>query len=117
MKLPGPDHPITIARHPGLVVVRFGDRIVAESDAALELKEASYPPVLYLPRADAKLDHYERTGHSTYCPYKGDASYFTLVDGARRVENAVWTYETPYPAMQQIAGHVAFYRQHVTIGT
>jgi len=115
MKLPGPDHPITIAPHKGRVVVRFGNAVVADTENALELKEASYRPVFYIPREDAKLTHYERTAHSTHCPYKGDASYFTLVDGATRTENAVWTYETPFPAMAEIANHVAFYPDKVTI--
>ncbi|HEY1708992.1 MAG TPA: DUF427 domain-containing protein [Rhizomicrobium sp.] len=115
MKLPGPDHPITIAPHKGHVVVRFGDTVVADTHNALELKEASYPAVLYIPREDAKLSHYERTAHSTHCPYKGDARYFTLTDGAQRADNAVWTYETPCPAMAAIANHVAFYPNKVTI--
>ena len=115
MKLPGPDHPITIAPYKGRVVVRFGEVVVADSTEALELREAGYPPVLYIPRADARLAHYERTTRSTHCPYKGDASYFTLVDGARRDENAVWSYETPFPAMAQIANHVAFYPDKVRI--
>jgi uncharacterized protein (DUF427 family) len=115
MKLPGPDHPITIEPHTGHVVVRFGDSVVADTRNALELKEASYPPVLYIPREDAKLAHYERTAHTTHCPYKGDANYFTLIDGEHRAENAVWTYETPFPAMAEIANHVAFYPSKVTI--
>jgi uncharacterized protein (DUF427 family) len=115
MKLPGPDHPITISRHAGRVVVRFGDTVVADSERALALKEANYPLVLYVPREDSRLAHYERSTHATYCPYKGDASYFTLRDGARRSENAVWSYENPYPAMAEIANYVAFYRDKVTI--
>jgi uncharacterized protein (DUF427 family) len=115
MKLPGPDHPITIAPHAGHVIVRFGDTVVADTHNALELKEAKYPPVLYIPRAGARLSHYERTDHSTHCPYKGDASYFTLVDGSRRAENAVWTYETPFPAMAEIKEYIAFYPDKVSI--
>ncbi|HEX2592357.1 MAG TPA: DUF427 domain-containing protein [Rhizomicrobium sp.] len=115
MKLPGPDHPITIKPHDGRVIVSFGDSIVADTEKALELKESTYPVVLYIPREDAKLAHYERTQHSTHCPYKGEANYFTLIDGDTRAENAVWTYETPFPAMQQIAGYVAFYPNKVSI--
>jgi uncharacterized protein (DUF427 family) len=115
MKLPGPDHPIAIEPFAGRVVVRFHGTVVAESDKALELKESRYPRVLYIPREDARLAHYERSAHTTYCPYKGNAAYFTLVDGAQRAENAVWTYEEPYPAMQAIAGHVAFYPDKVSI--
>lgn len=115
MKLPGPDHPIAIARAGGRVIVRFRGAVVADSADALELKEANYPPVLYIPRADARLDHYERTGHHTHCPYKGEASYFSLVADGQRAENAVWTYETPYPAMTEIKEHVAFYPDKVEI--
>lgn len=115
MKLPGPDHPITIAPYKGRVVVRFGDVIVADTTEALELREASYKPVLYLPRNATNLAAYERSEHHTYCPYKGQATYFHLMTAANRAENAVWTYETPYPAMAAIAGHVAFYPDRVTI--
>jgi uncharacterized protein (DUF427 family) len=115
MKLPGPDHPITITPHKGHVTVKFGNAVVASTDSALELKEASYPVVFYIPRKDAELSHYEKTTHSTHCPYKGDASYFALVDGARRDENAVWSYETPFPAMAEIKEYVAFYPNKVTI--
>jgi uncharacterized protein (DUF427 family) len=115
MKLPGADHPIAIEPFRGHVTVRFGDTLVADTESALELKEANYPPVLYIPRRDAKLAHYERSAHRTHCPYKGDASYFTLVDGPHRAENAVWSYEDPFPAMKQIANHIAFYRDKVTI--
>jgi uncharacterized protein (DUF427 family) len=111
MKLPGPDHPITIEPVNGRVVVRAGDTVIADTAHALELREASYKPVLYIPRGDAKMEHYARTAHSTHCPYKGDASYFDLPG----VPNAVWSYETPYPAMAAIKDHLAFYPQHVTI--
>ena len=115
MKLPGPDHPITIAPARGRVVVRFAGAIVADTHAALELREAAYRPVLYIPRSDAHLAHYARTPHSTHCPYKGDASYFDLSAGDAKAPNAVWSYETPFPAMAQIKNHLAFYPNHVTI--
>ena len=115
MKLPGPDHPIAIAPAKGRVVVRFAGEIVADTIAALELREASYRPVLYIPRADARLTHYARTAHSTNCPYKGDASYFDLAAGGSTAPNAVWSYEAPFPAMAQIKDHLAFYPNHVTI--
>jgi len=115
MKLPGPDHPITIAPAKGRVVVHFQGTIVADTEAALELKEASYPPVLYIPRADAHLEHFVRTDHHTHCPYKGEASYFSLDAEGQRAENAVWTYETPFPAMAAIKDYVAFYPNQVRI--
>lgn len=117
MKLPGPDHPIAITPAAGRVVVRFAGEVIADTHKALELREASYPAVLYIPREDAKMAHYTRTAHSTHCPYKGDASYFTLGagGGGGSAANAVWSYETPYPAMAQIEDHLAFYPQHVTV--
>jgi uncharacterized protein (DUF427 family) len=115
MKLPGPDHPITIEPASGRVVVRFHGEVVADSAHALELREATYKPVLYVPRADAVLSHFARTQHNTHCPYKGDASYFDLSGGGVSAHNAVWSYETPFPAMAAIKDHLAFYPQHVTI--
>ena len=115
MKLPSPDHPIAIAPAKGRVVVRFAGEIVADTTTALELREASYKAVLYIPRGDARLAHYTRTAHSTHCPYKGDASYFDLAAGGSQVPNAVWSYEAPFPAMAQIKEHLAFYPNHVTI--
>ena len=115
MKVPGPDHPIAVEPAPGRVTVRFRDAVVAESRHALELREANYPPVLYIPRADAMLDHYVRSSHRTHCPYKGEASYFDLVAGEARAANAVWSYENPYPAMAKIREYVAFYPDRVAI--
>ncbi len=113
MKLPGPDHPITITSNPRRVRVTFGGKVVAESARALALKEASYPVVLYIPREDADMSLFARTSHATECPYKGQASYYTLKVGGRTAENAVWSYEEPYPAMAQIKGHLAFYPNRV----
>jgi uncharacterized protein (DUF427 family) len=115
MKLPGPDHPISIEPVSDHVSVRYQGALVADTRRALELREADYPPVLYIPWADVSAEHYERSDHHTHCPYKGDASYFTLVAGGVRAENAVWSYQTPYPAMARIAGHVAFYPSKVDI--
>lgn len=115
MKFPSPDHPITITPHKGRLVVRFGDTVIADTTEALELREASYKPVLYIPCAAAKLDAYERSEHHSYCPYKGEASYFHLAGAGKRADNAVWTYETPYPAMAAIKDHLAFYPDKVTI--
>ena len=113
--IPGPDHPITITPAATEVTVRFGDRLIASTDRALVLQEASYPPVYYLPIEDVEPDVLEATTHETYCPYKGDASYYSLSDGETAAENAVWTYVAPYDAVSPIAGHVAFYPDRVTI--
>lgn len=113
MKIPGPDHPITIAPSTERVRVMFNGQAVADTTRALVLKEASYKPVFYIPREDAKMVLTERTAHSTHCPYKGDASYYTIKAGGRVAENAIWSYETPFPAMKEIEGHLAFYPDRV----
>lgn len=113
MKLPGPDHPITIARNGGRVRVSFAGKTIAETANALTLKEASYPPVFYIPRADADMSALTPTAHHTHCPYKGDASYFTIAVGSRTAENAVWSYEQPFPAVAEIKEHLAFYPNRV----
>jgi uncharacterized protein (DUF427 family) len=115
VKTPSAAHPITIAPHPGRVVVRFAGAVVADTVAALDLTEASMRPVLYVPRADADMTAFEPTARSTHCPFKGDASYFTLSANGAQGDNAVWSYETPYPAVAPIAGHLAFYPDKVTI--
>ncbi len=115
MKIPGPDHPITIAANPKRVRISVDGEVIAETSRALTLKEASYPQVQYVPREDADAAKLKRTEHSTYCPYKGDASYFSIVSGGKTLENAIWTYEAPYDSVKQIAGHLAFYANKVTI--
>lgn len=112
---PGPRHPITIEPAAGRVRVTFADRVVADTGNALVLREASYPPVFYVPLADVDTAVLEPSTRRTYCPYKGDASYFTLRAGDRIADDAVWRYESPYDAVARIAGHVAFYPQHVSI--
>ena len=113
MKLPGPDHPITIMPSTKRVRITFGGQVVADTTKALSLKEASYPAVLYIPRADAKMDLLKKTDHATHCPYKGDASYFSIRASGKAAENAVWSYEQPFPAMAEIKDHLAFYPNRV----
>jgi uncharacterized protein (DUF427 family) len=115
MKLPGPDHPITIAANPKRVRVSAGGIVIADTARALTLKEASYPAVQYVPREDANMALLTRTARTTHCPYKGDASYFSIDANGKSIENSIWTYETPFPAMAEIAGHLAFYPDKVTI--
>jgi uncharacterized protein (DUF427 family) len=115
MKIPGPDHPITIHLNPKRVQALYGGHIIADSERALSLKEASYKAVQYFPREDVAMDFLSRTSLSTHCPYKGDASYFTIARDGEISENAVWTYEDPFPAMEQIRGYVAFYPNMVEI--
>jgi uncharacterized protein (DUF427 family) len=113
MKVPGPDHPISIEPNPKRVVIRLGARTLADSTQALTLREANYPPVQYIPRADVDMSVLSRTAHSTHCPYKGDASYYSIVADGRESQNAVWTYETPFPAMREIREYLAFYPNRV----
>ena len=113
MKLPGPDHPITIAPAAKRVRVTFAGRTIADSTRALVLNEAGYKPVFYIPRADVTMDALTLTDHHSHCPYKGDASYFSIETEGKRSENAVWSYEQPYPAMAEIKDRLAFYRNRV----
>jgi uncharacterized protein (DUF427 family) len=115
MRLPGPDHPITISSNPRRIRVTAGDTVIAETTHALSLKEASYPAVQYVPRADARMELLKRTERVTHCPYKGDASYFSIAADGKTIENAIWTYETPFPAMAEISGYLAFYPDKVRI--
>ena len=113
IKIPGPDHPISIERNPDRVVVSVAGRVIADTRNALTLREADYPPVQYIPREDVDLTQLERTDHATYCPYKGDCNYYSIPAGGKKSVNAVWTYEDPYPAVAQIKEHVAFYPDRV----
>ena len=112
-RIPGPDHPILITPHRGRVVVRAGGKVIVDTTSALELKEAAYPVVFYVPRADADMDALTRTEHSSWCPYKGEASYFSIPAGGERAVNAVWTYETPFEAVEAIRDGLAFYPDRV----
>jgi uncharacterized protein (DUF427 family) len=115
MKLPGPDHPIAITANPKRVRVTAGGVVIADTTHALTLKEASYPAVQYVPRQDANMALLKRTERTTHCPYKGDANYFSVVADGKTLENSIWTYETPFPAMAEITGHLAFYPDKVKI--
>jgi uncharacterized protein (DUF427 family) len=112
-KFPGPDHPIAVEPSGLRVVVSVAGRVIADTRAALELKEASYPAVFYIPRKDADMSLLQLTAHTTYCPYKGDCSYYSIPIGGERSTNAVWSYEAPYESVAQIKDHLAFYRDRV----
>jgi uncharacterized protein (DUF427 family) len=114
-RTPTADHPITVRPTGARVTVRVGDQVVADSTATLTLQESTYPAVQYVPLADVDAALLVRTDTSTYCPYKGDASYYTLTTSAGDVVDAIWTYDQPYDAVADIAGHVAFYPSKVTI--
>ncbi len=94
-------------------MVKVAGRIIADTHEALTLREASYAPVQYIPRKDVDMALLARTDHATYCPYKGDASYFSIPVGGDRSTNAVWTYEAPYASVAVIKDHLAFYPDRV----
>src|SRR6185295_14560625 len=109
IKLPGADHPISIQRNPARVVVSVAGRVGADTCNALTLLEAAYSPVQYILVEDADFSQLERTDYVTYCPYKGSCNYYSVPAGGKKSLNAVWSYEDPFPAVEQIRGHVAFY--------
>lgn len=113
IKIPGPDHPITVTPNSRRVVVTLGGKVIADTRDALTLQEAPYPPVQYIPRRDVDMALLARTDHATYCPYKGEASYFSIPLGGERSVNAIWTYEAAYPAVAAIQDHLAFYPDRV----
>ncbi len=113
MLKPGPDHPITITRNENHLTISALEHQIAETTRALTLQEADYPAVQYIPRSDANMALLERTDHKTHCPYKGDCSYYSIVVNGERLENAVWTYENPYPDVAEIKDHLAFYSNKV----
>ncbi len=108
-----PDYRIDFLAAPGRVRMHFNGVTVADSGRAMEMREGRYPPVYYLPRADVRMDLLRRTGHHSHCPYKGDASYWTLSVGEREAENAVWSYADPFDQVAQIKDYLAFYQDRV----
>ena len=113
LKIPGPHHPISIDANPSRVVVTVGGKVIADTRDALTLREASYPAVQYIPRRDVDMAALTCSEHTTYCPYKGDASYYSIAAGGDRSVNAVWSYEAPFEAMAQIKDYLAFYPDRV----
>jgi uncharacterized protein (DUF427 family) len=113
IRIPGPDHPITIERNLKRVVVSIAGKTVADSRDALILREAGYPAVQYIPRKDVDMTLLERSTHTTYCPYKGECTYYSIPSAGARGINAVWTYEAPYDAVADIRNHLAFYADRV----
>lgn len=115
-KIPGPDHPITVEKSLTHVVVSNGFAVIAETENALELREVSYPPVLYVPIGDVDPRYLRSSQHHTWCPYKGEASYYDIVGtDTADIDASVWYYDDPFPAVADIKGHVAFYTDRVTV--
>jgi uncharacterized protein (DUF427 family) len=115
IKIPDSDHPITIEPSKHHVTVHAGDQVIADTTAALVLQEADYPPVYYIPLADVDPALLRSSSTHTYCPYKGEASYYSVAARDGEITDAIWTYPTPYPAVAEIADHVAFYPDRVNI--
>ncbi|MGI9383366.1 MAG: DUF427 domain-containing protein [Methyloligellaceae bacterium] len=115
MKVPGPAHPIEITANPNRVVVTFDGCRIADTTDALSFNEAGYPTVAYIPREDVDMSRLARTAHTTHCPFKGDANYFSIESGDATAENAVWTYEDPYPAVAEVRDRLAFYTDKVEL--
>jgi uncharacterized protein (DUF427 family) len=112
-RIPGPDHPIDITPDASHIVVRVAGRVVADTRSSLSLREASYPAVHYIPREDVDMSLLVRSDHQTYCPYKGDCTYYGIPSGGERAAHAVWSYEHPYDAVAAIKDHLAFYPNRV----
>lgn len=115
IKIPGPDHPITTTSSGDHVVVRSGETTIADSHSTLILREAHYPPVRYIPIADVDRSQLASSKLTTYCPYKGEASYYSIAADAERGSDAIWFYDDPHPAVAEIKGHVAFYPDRVEL--
>jgi uncharacterized protein (DUF427 family) len=115
IKTPGPDHPITITSSGDHVVVHSGEATIADSHSTLVLRETNHPPVRYIPLADVDRSQLAASELTTYCPYKGDASYYSIIADRERGTDAVWFYDQPYPAVAEIKDHVAFYPDRVEI--
>lgn len=115
MKIPGPDHPITISPAKTRWRVAYQNHVIADSSDVMILQEASYPPVAYFAREGVDMAYFSKTDRTTHCPYKGDASYYTILMDGHFAENAVWSYEEPFPAMEHIRGRLAFYPDKVEI--
>jgi uncharacterized protein (DUF427 family) len=114
VRTPGPDHPITIERNAARVLVWAGGKIVADTHDGVTLSEAAYRPVEYIPLEDVDMSRLVVSDHETYCPYKGDCSYYSIVGGVGATD-AVWEYREPFPAVAEIKGRVAFYPDRVDL--
>jgi uncharacterized protein (DUF427 family) len=113
VRTPDARHPITVRPNASRVIVKANGRVLADTQAALTLREATYPPVHYIPRRDVDMAQLQRSEHTTYCPYKGDCVYYSITAGGERGNNAVWSYEQPFDAVAPIREHLAFYPDRV----
>lgn len=112
-----PDHPVTVKQNDADIRILANGEVVAESHAALTVLEKGHKPVLYLPPQDVRRDLLQQTSHSTHCPYKGDATYWTVTAGGVAIENAAWSYDDPSPQVAQLKGYFAFHTERVDVQT
>ena len=110
-----PDYRVDLGPSDRRIVVRFNGEVVVDTENALVVRETKHDPVLYFPRQDVHMQLLERTDHQTFCPFKGEASYWTLSAGGRREENAVWSYEDPFNQVAGLKDYVAFYADRVEL--
>lgn len=89
--------------------VIFNGVTIADTHRAKRVLETSHPPVYYIPLDDINQDYLVSTPRSTYCEWKGQAAYYTVVVGDRQEQNVAWTYPDPTPAFASLKNHVAFY--------
>lgn len=115
MKTPGPDHPLSFMPAHRRVRALVNGHLIADSGGAMICREADYPPVYYFPKSDVEMAVLTPTSHASHCPYKGDASYWTILRDGQFFENGAWSYETPYEAADSIGGMIAFYPNVATI--
>ena len=110
-----PDHSVSVEPMKGRVRVTRGGLVLADSENALILREANYPPVIYVPRSDVSMEALEPNPKTTHCPFKGDAEYFDITGGGEPIAGGAWSYATPFDEVSEIEGHLAFYPEHVSI--
>ena len=115
MKIPGPDHPITYTPNPSRVRARYEDVVIADTTGAVTCQEANYAPVTYFPREDVETGYMSKTADVSTCPYKGQATYYSILREGRLIEKAAWSYEAPYPSAEAIKGMLAFYPDKLEI--
>jgi uncharacterized protein (DUF427 family) len=108
-------HTITITPAERHIEVSLGGHRLASSDRALRLDETGLPARYYLPRGDVRTDLLQPTAHATTCPFKGQASYWSAQVGGEVYQDVVWSYETPIPGAEPIAGLLCFYNERVEL--
>ncbi|MDW7672483.1 MAG: DUF427 domain-containing protein [Bacillota bacterium] len=97
----------------GVVKVIGGGMTIAESTNSFRVLETSHPPVYYIPKEDIAMTYLEKTSKTSYCEYKGKATYWNLKINCTVIHEAAWSYELPVPVYRAITGYLAFYAEKV----